>query len=214
MTRTIRRIARHGVGTLALASAAALSACSQAGNVGEILGSVLGSATGQGQGGQAAQVSGVVRGVDTRNQQIGLQLSNGQTVGVQYDNNTQVIYNNQRYNITSLEQGDQVTARIQQNGNAYYTDLVQVDAPVQGSTGSAGTTSGNVMSISGTVRQVDPQNGLFTLSTGNYGTVTVSLPYNVSRSDQQRFQSLRSGDGVRLYGVFLNNQRVELRQFY
>ena len=50
---------------------------------------------------EAAQVSGVVRGVDTRNQQIGLQLSNGQTVGVQYDNNTQVIYNNQRYNITS-----------------------------------------------------------------------------------------------------------------
>jgi hypothetical protein len=68
--------------------------------------------------------------------------------------------------------------------------------------------------VSGTVRQVDTQNGLFTLNTGNRGTLTVSLPYNVSRADQSRFANLRSGETVRLYGVFLNNQRVELRQFY
>jgi hypothetical protein len=60
---------------------------------------------------------------------------------------------------------------------------------------------------------VDATNGLFTLTTGGT-TLTVSLPYNVSRADQNRFQSLRSGDTVRLYGVFLNNTRVELRQFY
>ena len=204
------RIARRGPALLALALAATTSACSNAGNIGEILGSVLGQ-----QGGQAAnQVSGVVRGVDTRNQQIGLQLSNGQTVGLQYDNNTQVVYQNQRYGVTSLDAGDQVTARIQQNGNAYYTDLVQVDAPVQGS-GTTGTTANtNVQSVSGTVRQIDTQNGLFTMNTNNYGTLTVSLPYNVSRADQNKFVSLRSGDAVRLYGVFLNNSRVELRQFY
>jgi hypothetical protein len=45
-------------------------------------------------------------------------------------------------------------------------------------------------------------------------TLTVSLPYNVSRADQSRFQNLRSGDTVRLYAVFLNNSRVELRPSY
>ena len=55
---------------------------------------------------------------------------------------------------------------------------------------------------------------MFSIANGNGGTLIVSLPYNVSRADQSRFQSLRSGDTVRLYGVYLNNQRVELRQFY
>jgi hypothetical protein len=36
----------------------------------------------------------------------------------------------------------------------------------------------------------------------------------VSRADSDRFRALRSGDRVRLYGVFLNNTRIELRQFY
>jgi hypothetical protein len=212
MTTTIQRFARRGAVALALAAAGlAAGACSNAGNLGNILGSVLGGGVG---GGQSNVVSGVVRGVDTRSQQIGLQLSNGQTVGLQYDNQTQVVYQNQRYNVTSLERGDQVSARIQQSGNAYYTDLVQVDAPAQGSGGGAGSSSANVMSVQGTVRQIDRTNGLFTMSTSNYGIVTVSLPYNVSRSDLSTFQSLRSGDAVRLYGVFLNNARVELRQFY
>ena len=40
------------------------------------------------------------------------------------------------------------------------------------------------------------------------------MPYNASRADVQRFQNLRNGDNVRFYGVYLNNSRVELRQFY
>ena len=206
----VQRTARRGA--VLLVTLGSLAACQGgAGGLGQVLGSVLGGGHAQGN-----QVAGTIAGVDTRNQQIGLQLSNGQTVGLQYDNNTQVVYQNQRYNVTSLDQGDQVTARIQQNGNAYYTDLVQVDAPVQGTGGTGGgtTTNANVQSVSGTVRQIDTQNGLFTVNTSNYGTLTVSLPYNVSRADQSRFQGLRSGDTVRLYGVFLNNARVELRQFY
>ena len=202
----IRRSARRGAATLLLLGT---GACANAGNIGEILGGVLGGGTAGG-----SQVSGVVRGVDTRSQQIGLQLSNGQTVGLVYDAQTKVVYNNQSYAVTSLDPGDQVTARVQStNGSAYYTDLVQVDRPVQSTGGGAGTGSSSVQSLQGTVRQIDQQNGMFSLTTGN-GTLIVSLPYNVSRADQSRFQSLRAGDGVRLYGVFLNNSRVELRQFY
>jgi hypothetical protein len=156
-------------------------------------------------------VSGTVRGVDTRSQQIAIRQSNGQTVPVSYDNQTQVVFQNQNYSPTALENGDQVTARVQANGNNYYTDYVQVDQSVRG---TGGGTSSNVQAVQGTVRQIDRANGLFTVDVANYGTLSVSLPYNLSSTDINRFNSLRSGDFVRFYGTFLSNSRVELRQFF
>jgi len=182
-----------------------LAACSNTG-LGNVLGSVLG---GGNQG--ANQVSGYVQGVNTRSQYIALQSGNGQSVNILYDNQTRVVYNNQSYPVTSLDRGDQVTARIQSaNNGAYYTDLVQVDQPVQGSNTSTG---GNVQTLQGTVRQIDFQNGLFTMDV-NATRLTVSMPYSPSRTDLDRFQRLRSGDVVRIAAVPLNNTRVELRQFY
>jgi len=192
-------------GTAAVAFLA-LTACSGAGNLGSILGGVLGGGAGQGN-----QVSGTVLGVDTRSQQLALQTSDGQRVNLAYDNQTQVVYQNQRYSVTNLERGDRVTLRVQETGNGYYTDLVQVDQSVS-SSGSAG--SGSMQAIQGTVGQIDLRNGLFSLDTRRYGRIIVSLPYNVRRADHRRFQNLRPGDNVQLYGVAMNNQRVELRQFY
>jgi hypothetical protein len=202
---TAHRLARRGAAALLLA---ALGACSSAGGIGNVLGSVLGG--GQQQQ-QANQVSGTVRGVDTRAQQIGIQQSNGQTVGILYDAQTKVVYQNQSYAVSSLDPGDQVTARIQSTNNGgYYTDLVQVDQPVQGSNT---TSSGNVQTLQGTVRQVDLQNGLFTMDV-NTTRLIISMPYSPSRADLNRFQSLRAGDNVRIAGVPLNDSRVVLRQFY
>lgn len=188
---------------------ASTSACSSAGSLGSILGSVLGAGTGQGQ--QANQLSGYIQGVDTRNRQIGIQQSNGQTVVVAYDNQTQVVYQNQSYPVTSLENGDQVTARIQQLQNGgYYTDVVQVDRSVSG---PSTVQSGNVQLLQGTVRQVDQQNGLFLLDATNGSRVTVQLTQQLNRADLDRFRNLRVGDYTRFYGVYVNNTRVELRQF-
>jgi hypothetical protein len=198
---TIQRIQR---GAAVALMAASLGAC--AGNsLGNVLGSVLGG------GAQSGQVSGTIRSVDTRSQQIAIRQSNGQTVPVSYDNQTQVVFQNQNYSPTALENGDQVTARVQANGNNYYTDYVQVDQSVRG---TGGGTSSNVQAVQGTVRQIDRANGLFTVDVANYGTLSVSLPYNLSSTDINRFNSLRSGDFVRFYGTFLSNSRVELRQFF
>ena len=199
---TIQSIRRGAAGALLLAS---LGAC--AGNLGNVLGSVLG-----GGGAQSNQLSGTIRGVDSRSQQISIQSSNGQTIPVSYDNQTQVVFQNQNYPPTSLEYGDQVTARIQANGNAYYTDYVQVDQSVSGS--ANGTASGNVQLLQGTVRQIDKRNGVFTMDTNGYNTLTVTLPYNVSTNDVNRFNNMRSGDVVRFYGTYLNNGQVQLRNFY
>lgn len=188
------------------------AACSQATSIGEVLGSVLGGGAGGGSG--ASQVSGSIQQVDTRNQQIALRQSNGQTVGLAYDGQTKVVYQNQNYPVTNLEYGDQVTARIKQMQNGgYYTDLVQVDQSAQTSTGS-GSTNQTLQQFQGQVRRVDVANGWFTIDGSNGATLTVSMPYNPARGDLQRFQGLRAGDTVRFGGVYLNNTRVELRQFY
>jgi hypothetical protein len=195
----------------------ALAACSQLGGLGSVLG---------GGQPQTGQVSGVVQGVDPRNQQIVLQTTNGQQVALFFDQQTQVTYQNRNYAVTNLERGDRITARIQQTQNGgYYTDLVQVDQSVQTSNGDVygtpsrvggvgSTGNGTVQTLQGTVRQVDRRNGLFVLDVGNYNTLTVSLPYNPTQNDLDRFQALRVGDSVRFSGVFLNNNRVELRRFY
>jgi outer membrane lipoprotein SlyB len=199
----VQRIQRGAAAALVLAS---LGACS-----GNSLGNVLGSVLGGGSQSSQGQLAGTVRGVDSRSQQIAIQQSNGQTVAVNYDNQTQVVYQNQNYSPTALENGDRVTARVQANGNSYYTDYVQVDQSVRGTTGG---TSSNLQSLQGTVRQIDRANGLFTVDVNNSGTLTVSLPYNLSNTDINRFNSLRPGDFVRFYGTYINNSRVELRQFY
>lgn len=97
------------------------------GVLGNVLGSVLGGGT-QPQG-QSGQLNGIVRSVDPQNQQINVQdNSSGQSYWVQYDNRTQVVYRNQSYPATAIRVGDNVTARIQSNGNnAYYSDYIQIN---------------------------------------------------------------------------------------
>jgi len=194
---------------LRAAAAAALISVAAGACAGNQLGNILGGVLG-GSEQQSGQLSGTIRGVDTRSQQISIQQSNGQTVPISYDNQTQVVYQNQNYSPTALENGDRVTARVQASGNSYYTDYVQVDQSV---TGNVNGTSGNLQLLQGTVRQVDRQNGLFTVDvSGNY-TLTVSMPYNAATNDVTRFNSLRSGDFVRFYGTYVSSSQVQLRQF-
>jgi hypothetical protein len=207
MTMVLRRRARNGAAILLLCAA---SACSGAGGIGDVLGSVLGG----GQQAQAAQAQGSIRAVDSRSQQISLQLTNGQTVALAYDNQTKVVYQNQLYSVSNLESGDEVVLRVRDVGNGtYYTDSIHVTRSVSSSGGGSSGSSANVQSLQGTVRQIDRANGLFSLDAGNV-LLTVSMPYGATRADVTRFQNLRPGDNVRFYGVFLNNTRVELRQFY
>ena len=201
---TVRRFAHRAGATMMFV---AMSACSGTGGLGNVLGSVLGTGANQGN-----QLTGAIYNVDTRSQQIGVQQSNGQTVYVGYDANTQVIYQNQNYPVTALERGDQVVATLQDNGNGgYYATAIQVTQSV---TSSTGTTNGSVQTFQGTVRQVDRTNGWFTVDEGSVGRITVTLPSGLSQADLNRFGSLRAGDYVRFYGTRTSNAQVQLRQFY
>jgi hypothetical protein len=200
----IRRITRI---TALSAAFCVLSGCANNGGLGSILGGMLGGGSGQ-------QLFGTVRGVDTRNSQISVQQSDGSSISVLYDQNTKVVYQNRMYPVTNLQNGDQISARVQSTqNNAYYTDSIAVTQPVNGSTGT-GSTNGVVQQLQGTVRSVDRNNGRFTIDAGSNGQMTVSMPYNANSNDANRFNSLRNGDYIRFSGVYLNNSLVELRQFY
>jgi hypothetical protein len=199
----LNRMSRLGATAMLAAS---LAACSSAGGLGGILGGVLGGLG----GGNNNQVSGTVQSVDTRNQQVIVNQSNGQAIALGYDNSTSVVFNNQNYSVTSLERGDQITAVVQQLQNGgYYTSQIQVDQSVSGTVGG-----GNQLSFEGTVRQVNVQSGWFTIDTNNSGRITVTMPYNARSNDVSRFQGLRAGDYVRLYGTTVNSGQVQLTQFY
>ena len=162
---------------------------------------------------EGARGQGIVRSVDSRSQQIGLQLTNGQNLALLYDNQTKVVYQNQLYAVGNLEAGDEVVVRVRNTSTgSYYTDSVHVTRSVT-SSGST-TETGNVQALQGTVRQVDRTNASFILETGNNVMLTVSMPANATRADIKKYESLRVRDGVRIYGVFVTNTRVELRQFY
>jgi hypothetical protein len=195
----IQRLRRGAAAALMFAS---VGACA---NLGNVLGGVLGG----GGTAQSGQLTGTIRGIDTRSQRISIRESNGQTVPVSYDNQTQVVYQNRNYSPAALENGDRVTARVQANGNSYYTDYVQVDQSIS----TVGGSSSNVQLLQGTVRQIDRRNGMFTVDVNNSGTLTVSLPAVSSSNDVNRFNNLRSGQFVSFYGTYLSNGQIQLRQF-
>src|SRR5581483_474938 len=101
MLSILGKAMRAGVTAACIAS---LGACQNMGQLGNVLGGVLVPQN---------QVSGTVQSVDTRMQQIWVQQPNGQSLGVSYSNQTQVVYQNQNYPVTSLEPGDQITVRLQ-----------------------------------------------------------------------------------------------------
>jgi hypothetical protein len=190
------------------ASLVALGACSSTGGLGSVLGSVLGG------GAQDQQLSGSVRSVDTRNQQISITQSNGQAVAVNYDANTKVVYQSRVYAVGNLDPGDQVVARITTTqNNAYYTDSITVTQSVTTTT-SNGTVDNTVQQLNGTVSSIDRTNGNFVVDIGSGTRITVSMPYNARSADVSTYNNLRVGQYIRFYGVYLNTSRVELRQFY
>ncbi|HET7231158.1 MAG TPA: hypothetical protein VFJ16_14190 [Longimicrobium sp.] len=208
-------------GVVLLGAGVAITGCSQLGGLGNVLGGVLGGPNaGSGSGNE---VYGTVRYVDTQRQMLQIQTQNGQTGNVYFDQNTQVVYQNQRYPVTALEQGDQVGLRVQQTQNGqYYTDYISVTQSVQETNGGYNNNTNNggynnntsgYTQAEGRVTFVDTQRGQFGLTT-NRGTLTVVMPYQSNSAAATRFRSLRQNDYVRVEGQLVSNGRLELSRFY
>jgi hypothetical protein len=189
---------------LGIAAVATATACTSSGGLGNVLGGILGT--------QPAEVGATVIDVDTRSQLITASQSSGQSLAISYDNRTKVVYQNQLYPVSALESGDQIVARLQDDGaNGYYTDSIFVTRPVNG---SAGTAPSSVQSLQGTVQRIDRDAGSFTIDAGGGAQLLVTMPFGANSADVSRFNSLRVGDFVKFGGVYVNNNRIELRKFY
>ena len=214
-------------GAVLLGVGVAITGCSQLGGLENVLGGVLGPQAGSAN---ASEVYGVVRGVDTQRQLIQIQTQNGQTGNIYFDQNTRVVYQNQQYPVTALEQGDQIGLRLQQGQNGqYYTDYITVTQSVQEGNGGYGSTNNGTYNnggynnggtatngytqVEGRVSFVDVQRGQFGLTT-NRGNLTVVMPYQTNATDANRFRNLRNNEYVRVQGQLVANGRLELSRFY
>lgn len=214
MTKTLAmgRMAAVMVGTLAMAGCAG-------GNLGA-LGDILGGAMGGG-GAQQGQILVEIQGVDTRQQVIGVVTEDGRRGNLVFDSNTTVVYRQQQYPVTALERGDVAAIRVQETQQgALYASHVEVRQSVQERSGQAapgtGTTSTGTalyQEASGTVGTVDTQRGWFELRT-TQGTYAATLPANPPAELVRSFNALRTGQNVRIEGVFLGNGRVELARIF
>lgn len=183
-------------------------ACS-GGGLADVLGGVLGGAGGAGGG--AGTVTVEVQEVREQQQQIIVRTQDGQTGGVLFDANTQVIYNNENYPVRALEYGDIVDMRVQEVQQGYYTDLIQVRQSVQERQGGTRSSPApDVYRMEGTIGQVDLSGARFTLNMTQGGTVTVHLPSNATTAMRERLREYRSGDYVRVEIRALDQQNAEL----
>ena len=117
------------IATLAL-TALLLASCGSGGlgDLGDILGSPSTS--------QPSDVRGTVTYVDTSARRIDLDVSyvnnlrssgSDQRGSIYYDNNTRVVYQNQTYNPTDLERGDEIEVRgVADNGRYLAQEIVVV----------------------------------------------------------------------------------------
>jgi hypothetical protein len=210
-------------GAILLGAGVAITGCSQLGGLGNVLGGVL-SPAGSGTG----TVSGTVRGIDTQRGILQLTTDQGQTGNVYFDNRTQVVYNQQNYSVTSLEQGDRVNVQIQQDqsGN-YYATYIQVTQDVRQTggynnggynnggynNGGYGGYSNGLLQVEGRVSWVNYQNGQFGINS-NRGQFTVMMPYNANANDVNVFRNMRQNDYVRVEGQQTAQSTIQLTRFY
>jgi len=184
-------------------AAVALLALAGCGSMGDIYGNNPSS-----NGTYNNQVRGTIDYVDTSNHSIvltnvsGLDSmlsssgSNGNSVRIYYDNNTNVQWNGRSYRPEDLDRGDQVDVRVTQSGNRLMADSMNV--VYNSSTTSSSypsnnyPNSSNYSTLRGTVRYVDTSSRTIQLeqtnwisgfnTNTNYSTLTVSYDPNTSVS--------------------------------
>lgn len=120
---------------LALAAVILAAACGSAGNILGGLGGILGSPSVE----QPSDVTGVVQSIDTSAQRIDLNVTNinnlrqsNTTGSIYYDSSTRVQYQNNTYNVTDLERGDEISVRGANNNGRYIASVITVTRNVRG----------------------------------------------------------------------------------
>jgi hypothetical protein len=198
MNRTIRTLA---VAALPLLLAGTAS-CATFDPIGDVLGG----------GAFARDLTGEVRGVDTRRQTIDIRTRDGRSTRVAYDRQTRVEYRGRYYAASALERGDVVSVRLRRDRRGRdYADRVVVRQNARDTHDRGGRYA--VHRFEGTVTRVDERRGTLEMHTANRRTVQVVVPSTVDRRTHDRFRRLRRGERVRVEVRETSRNRYELRTF-
>ena len=157
------------------------------------------------------EIVGEVQNIDTRSRQIEIRTDAGRTSSIRYDDNTRVIYRQRNYEVSNLERGDYVAARVQQDRDGQnYTDAVTVRESVQD---RGSTSAGRLDRIEGGVEYLDDRRGTFEIRDSRNRLIVVSVAFNAPWAVTDRFNRLRDGDFVRIEGRTVSAARFELENF-
>ena len=120
--------------TFVLAALLMTAGCGSMGDGG--LGSIGDIILGSPSSTQSSDVKGTVAAIDTNARRIDLNVTyinnlrddnNGQRGSIYYDSNTRVVYQNQTYNVTDLERGDEIEVKgVADNGRYLAQEILVV----------------------------------------------------------------------------------------
>jgi len=201
----MRFLSRSALLLTLTAGLAFTTGCHPIGRVGDPHGDIYG-------GGRTREVAGEIKDINKRGREIEVRTEDRRVREVSYDNKTRVVYRQRDYGVNDLEVGDYVAIRVQYDSDTAkpYAELIRVQQSAQ----ERGTNSRTRLEkLDGTIEFVDTRRGIFELNDGGRRRVTVVMPYNPARRDQDRFRRLREGDHVQLEGRFVNSDRFELEAF-
>jgi hypothetical protein len=159
-------------------------------------------------------VSGEIRRIDTRRQEIEVESGWGGAERVRYDGRTEVYHGQRRYDVRSLERGDLVRMRVENDRGEPYASVIEVQGSVndRGGIGRGGR-SDRLERIGGSVGRIDDRAGWFELFPGRNRAIMVVLPYDPPRSVREQFRRLRRGQRVNVEAYMIDNSRAELYRF-
>lgn len=165
-----------------------------------------------------SNVTGEIRSIDTRRQEIQLSLGWSGNERIRYDNRTEVVYQQRRYSVRDLDVGDYVQVQLDDSRNQPIATRIYVQESARDNRAPGGSQNPGggrrIEQLDGTVNSIDQRQGWFEMN-DRYGTrVTVTLPYQANRGLVDRFQRLRRGDRVRIEGERLNSSRMEVHRFF
>ena len=182
-----------------------LGGCASLGSLEQILGEMGGL--------YGNELSGEIRQVDTRRQEIELQSGWGDREWIRYDGRTEVLYRQRRYSVRDLERGDRVRIRLDESrsrDSERYASVIQVEESVGYDDRDV---DGRRERIEGRVHSVDTREGWFEVTDSRGDVLLVTLPYEPNRGLHDRFRRLDRGDRVRFEAQRLNRRRVEILRF-
>jgi hypothetical protein len=167
-------------------------------------------------------VVGSIERVDVDARRLYLRPPGGERRVVAYSRDAQVLLRGRTYPVTRLEPGDVVAMQMKRDTRGEsYVDLIRVQEETRIREENVSdrtrredlTAAPRIERLAGTVQSINRRDNSFELDNRPAQMVSVALSQYVRDSDIERFQTLRSGDHVRIEGKYVGRDRFEMLSF-